>query len=338
MKKIYAFLLAMLVMGGLSAQMLPGDQIVKRAECDLPQLTQETGKIAIIDTLEDYLFRASGAFLFGSQDGGYVMGNGYFDNMGTLIQITDGTGMHYDGVANARVTEVLTWFGAVDITGTPDNVTGSVYSVNADTTPNQLLATGTVTTTDLVGSSQFVYSSIAVTGPNNGDTQGQPFLISIEYAGNDDTLGIVCSDPDSSDGAGEERTRQLSSAQFGGVWVSINALWGDFDSDAFIVPVIDTDPVSLDPAPTSHGLALMGAYPNPAADQTTIRYSLDMPRETHVRVFDLAAREIHNSGWQLETAGEHEIELDLSHLAPGSYYFTVKTKETALTSKFVVTK
>lgn len=338
MKKIYALFLALLVMGGLNAQMLPSDQIVKRADCELPQLTQSSNKIQVVDTLEDYLFRASGALLFGSQDGGYVLGNGYFDNMGTFLPITDGTGMHYDGVANARVIEVLCWFGAVDITGTPDNVTGSAYSVNADTTPNQLLATGTVQTTDLVGSTNFVYSAIPVTGPTGGDIQGQPFLVSIEYPGNDDTLGIVSSNPDSADGAGEVRLRQLASADFGGAWLAITDLWGPFDCDAFIVPVIDDGPISLDQAPNAHGLTLLSTYPNPAVDQTTIRYSLDKPRETYVRVFDLNARAIYSQEWALQSAGVHEIDLDLSHLAPGSYYYTIKTREARLTSKFVVTK
>lgn len=294
-------------------------------------------KTTAIDTIEDYLNRASGAVMYGSQDGGYVMGTGYFDNMGTLVPVTDGTGMHYTGIANARVTEVLTWFGDVTQTATADDVFARVYSVNPDTTPSALLGSGTLSTSLLTGSTSFVYSAITIAGSAN--TAGNDFLVAIEYPGIDDTLGIVSSNPDSADGLGEQRLRQLTTASFGGAWISIEGLWGPFDCDAFIVPVIDDAPaVSIDMPVGASGLTLLGNFPNPATSTSEIRFSISKQEEVHVKVFDLAAREIYNSGWVLTEAGAHNILVDVSTKPAGAYYYTISTRSEKMTSKLHVLK
>ncbi|MEM7038671.1 MAG: T9SS type A sorting domain-containing protein, partial [Bacteroidota bacterium] len=253
------------------------------------------------------------------------------------IPITDGTGMHYSGITNAHVTEVLTWFGDVTQTATPDNILAKVYSLNADPTPAMTLGEGAMTSDMLTGSTMFVYSSIPIT-IGDGDTGGNDFMISIEYPGADDTLGIVSSVPDSADGAGEQRLRQLTTAPFGGTWSSIEALWGSFDCDAFIVPVIDDNPMVGIAAPTAEGLTLLGNFPNPASEVSTIRFSLSQEEEVHIKVFDMAAREIYNSGWVMTTAGEQQVQIDVSEKPVGSYYYTIQTRSTKLTSKLHVMK
>lgn len=334
MKKFYALLLAGLCSVGLYAQ---GPKYVKKADCELPEMGN-SNKVVVVDTIQDYLFRASGAVMYGSQDGGYVMGTGYYDNQGTLVAISEATANHYDAVGSARVTEILAWFGDVTITGAADNVTGNVYAVNADTTPGVLLGMGTVTTADLVGSTSFVYSSIPIT-TGSGDTGGNPFLISIDYTGADDTLGLVSSNPDSADGMGEKRTRQRTTATFGGSWVSIETLWGPFDCDAFIVPVIDDSPVTgVSEAVNAKGLTLGGNYPNPSNGISTIRFSIDKPQEVKIKVFDLAAREVLNTGWVELEAGEQEVQVDVSEAPAGAYYYTISTHETSLTSRLHVVR
>ena len=334
MKKIY---IAALLLCAFSMGFSQSPQMGERQQMNFTGIQQSSNKVTAIDTLEDYLNRASGAILLGSQDGGFVLGTAYFDNMGTLIPVSDGTGMHYTGVANARVTEVLTWFGNVTITGAEDSVYARVYSVNPDTTPSALLGYGSTSSGMLTSASNLVYSAIPITN-GNAMTNGDDFLVSIEYPGADDTLGIVCSNPDSADGMGEMRLRQLTTASFGGSWLSIEGLWGPFDADAFIVPVIDDAVVAIDLPIGGSGLNLLGNFPNPATSTSEIRFSISAQEEVHIKVFDLAAREIYNSGWIMKEAGEHKVKVDVSTKPAGAYYYTISTHSQKLTSKLNVLK
>ena len=289
----------------------------------------------LIDTLDDYVQRASGAVLYGSMDGGFVNGTGFFDNMGTFVHVSAATGMHYDGIANAHVTELLCWFGDISLNGKADTVWGEVWSVKADTTVDQLLGSGFATTDSLVGSTAFVYSTFKICN-GNGYTGGDPFLVAINYKGIDDTLGIISSQASTNDGKGEKRLRQLASPTFGSAWMAAESLWGPLDCDAFIVPVIDDSPAGFEEQVDSGGLRLLGNFPNPATRLTHIRFALNQCEEIHVKVFDLAAREVYNSGWNRLDAGEHQISVDLSNEASGAFYYTIRSKNTCITSKIQV--
>ena len=82
---------------------------------------------------------------------------------------------------------------------------------------------------------------------------------------------------------------------------------------------------------------MLGAYPNPAQDFTNIRYRIDEPTNVSVEVFDLTGRVIEHSSEKL-TAGTHDIKISLQGVSAGNYYYTIKTKNSQLTSKFAVTK
>lgn len=88
---------------------------------------------------------------------------------------------------------------------------------------------------------------------------------------------------------------------------------------------------------SSNGLTLMGAYPNPAKDFTTIQYRLDQPSAVSVNVFDMTGRVILNSSEQL-SAGTHDVKISLKDIPAGNYYYTIKTNASQLTSKFAVVK
>ncbi len=89
--------------------------------------------------------------------------------------------------------------------------------------------------------------------------------------------------------------------------------------------------------PSANGLKLMGAYPNPAHDFTTIRCRIDAPTNISVDVFDLMGRVVAHSSEKL-TAGNHDLKISLKEVASGNYYYTVRTEGAQLTSKFVVIK
>lgn len=123
---------------------------------------------------------------------------------------------------------------------------------------------------------------------------------------------------------------------FGG-WKSTKVAFGPANNlELCIFPVVNTTN-GITEFPSSMGLTLMGSYPNPAKDQTTIRYNIANSTSVAVTVFDLTGRVISQTSEKL-TAGTHELKVDLKNIPSGNYYYSVKTDETRLTSEFSVVK
>jgi len=67
------------------------------------------------------------------------------------------------------------------------------------------------------------------------------------------------------------------------------------------------------------GVRVFAAYPNPAADDLTVRFLLERAQRVELSVFDLLGRRLR--GWDLGVlaAGEQAHRLDLAGLPPGLY-------------------
>lgn len=331
MKKVYALLLLALLGAGLYGQKF---EVGESTELDFTRPEVTMGKTSAIDTIETYLFRASSAIIYGVNPYGYIFGTSW---SGVDTAITAETAMHYDAIAGANVTEVLFWAAYVNIAGSADDLTARVYQAGTDSLPLTQTGFGTASNSSLTPSTSFVYSSIPIT-TGAGNTDGNPFLVSLDYSGyTDDTLGVVSSNADSSDGAGERRAKQRLSAAFGGAWMSAAEVWvGGIDADAFIIPVIDDTPTSIDNPVGSKGLYLLGNYPNPASSVSTIKFGLDDAENVRVNVFDLTGRILFDSGDLELVPGEHEVSFDVTNVAAGNYYYSITTDKTKLTSKLNV--
>jgi hypothetical protein len=76
--------------------------------------------------------------------------------------------------------------------------------------------------------------------------------------------------------------------------------------------------------------ALRQNFPNPASNSTTILYTLgEASSSTVIRLFDARGELVESYDQGARTAGEHEIEIDVSKLASGSYLYhlTVQTEK-----------
>ncbi len=296
---------------------------------DLPEFDQKKA----IDTLDQYLLRSSGATLTGNQDGGYIVGTSYYDNMGTIVSVSDEIAMHYDGVTGASVTEILVWFGANVLEGTADNVTANVHSVNADSSSASILGSSVLASSAITAGTSFTLTSFPMSSPVN--TNGNPFLCGINVAGVNDTLGIVTSSAANNDGANEARLRTLTTATFGGLWTALGPLYGGYNADAFIMPVVD---IVAGVDAQSNGLSVGNIFPNPTNDIANLNFSLENAADISIRVFNLMGEELYTES-ATRGAGQHTIVLETQNWAAGNYYFTVSSSDGAvITSKFNVTK
>ena len=85
-------------------------------------------------------------------------------------------------------------------------------------------------------------------------------------------------------------------------------------------------------------LALAPAYPNPAADRTTIGFSLRRPAPVTLVVRDLLGRAVRTVELGTPTAGEHRYDLSTADLAPGLYTYSLRTGAVQLTRKLQVNR
>lgn len=287
----------------------------------------------VADTNFTYLNRASGLFSYSAPDGGNAVGNGYLTIV-TSHKALDGIGAHYDG-ATGDLTEILFVAAQADVIGTSDQVTVAWYNVGTDSVPTTMVQSSTidVSSFDLLGG---FTTSGALTPAAVG---GNPYAVVVEWASTiDDSVGIVASAD--GDGLGEERIlinlSQQTSAETGGAlaagWQK-NSVYGGFDLDPMIFPVLDA-PVGTNEI-NSQGLHVERAFPNPATDFTTINYSLDKADNVNVKVFNLAGQTVYTES-SMQSEGQHTINLNTADLAPGNYYYNIKTSKSNLTMKFIV--
>lgn len=79
-------------------------------------------------------------------------------------------------------------------------------------------------------------------------------------------------------------------------------------------------------------------YPNPAINETTLRFFLKDAKQTTVKVFDLSGKIIYNSDNVLMLVGDNEIKINTSHLSSGIYYYNISTEVEQINGKFEVIK
>jgi hypothetical protein len=327
MKKFYASLLALSVGGALFAQ----HAVTGLSPVAAPTKVQSASKVTAVDTITDYLDRATAYYILTAGSSGYVLGTNGF---------TTETAQHYSDLGGSTtVTELMVYFVHKEIMGTADNVSGKVYDVGADSLPTTLVAFGSVNAADIDTSG---FPTFIMMTSSTGPVAAGGFAVSIEYT-SDDTIALLSSNPLPSgggpDGAGERRCLQNTTSigweQAADIWTIGGAA---FDADAMILPIVDVGPVGVDASIDTKEFSLKGAFPNPAIDYTTIRYSLPEANTVSVVVFDVKGQVVARINNLEKAAGEHELVLNVSDFAAGKYYYQFNTANRSVTSKFVVVK
>lgn len=228
------------------------------------------------------------------------------------------------------ITEVLVWYGKKK--GAAGTTTAKIYSINSTTkAPQTALGTSAVVTTGSITTNpytSYMFSSAvsvsggfyaAVTFPTtSGDSVG---ILSFKFG---------CASNDS--------LSWINIPSLGG-WRSVLALFGGVvatdNADIVILPIGNIN--SGVSEYSAAGLSLLGAYPNPAKDETSIRYSLADNSKVTFKIFDLNGNTIKESTNDM-SSGEHVIKLNVNELAAGNYYYTITSNTASLTSKFSVIK
>lgn len=250
-------------------------------------------------------------------DSGYAFGNNMYGEL-ECAQKYYGTG---------TIDEVLVWIAHA--AGTTGTNTAKIYTINP-VTGGPATASGTSLPVPMSTISPTALTSYSF-APSVSVTN--TFAAACVFpTGAGDTVGVVstvlgCATSDS--------LSWENFPAFGG-WLHTGAAFG-VNVDLWIFPVGTLTNTTGINEYSGNGLSLLGAFPNPAKDFTTIQYRTDEASAVSVNVFDLSGRVILNTTENL-SAGTHEIKVSLKDVAAGKYYYTVKTAKAQLTSKFVVVK
>ncbi len=232
------------------------------------------------------------------------------------------------------ISEVLVYYGYKSTTGPGTGTTTvKLYTVNTLKKPGTTLSISAAVTVANVDD-QGGFTSYTFGTPVSVTTN---FFASVVFPTNGDTVVVwsstlTCNSVDS-----------LGAIRFASPygWNLYSALFNrnnvrDTMIDIMIFPIVD-NVTGTNEHPSSGSLTLLGAYPNPAASFTNIRYEISESSIVAIKVFDLTGRVFEKYSENLQ-AGKHEMKVSLKNIPAGNYYYTIKTDRGTLTSKFVVAK
>lgn len=279
------------------------------------------------DTIDTYLLRATAYYTLTAGSSGYVLGSS---------NITTETGCHYSTVGNARVTELMIYFGGKTIMGNADMLRGNVYAVGTDSMPTTSLASGQVSMSnaDTSGFPTF----IPITNPafHNGD-----FFVSVEYGTIDDSIMIMSTNPLAAnggpDGAGEKRCRQNTSLG----WLRAADIWtiggNAYNADALILPIVEVQ-TGIENTVAMNGFTLQAAYPSPATDVVNFSFGITTGQEVNLVVYNQLGQTVAEQNLGQLATGKHTHQLSSTELPAGNYYFVLSGEQGRIGSKFTVSK
>ncbi len=126
------------------------------------------------------------------------------------------------------------------------------------------------------------------------------------------------------------------------VWyVKAYSLYPDTSSSSlstrylFYAPGLATD--ERTPA-TATSFGLQPAYPNPFNARTTVRYTIAVPGEVHLSVFDLLGREVETLLHAHREPGEYSLSFDAANIASGLYLCRLASRDQSATQKLMILK
>lgn len=330
MKKFFYLLIITVWASSVNGQIAQG-VLTETFKC---QPVNKLPGVQVIDTLLQYVERASGFTIYSGQMG-YVFGTSYqYDSANSVWNsLTDESGNQYDAVANASVTEVLFWAAKAVINGTADNISANIYDVDADSMPLNLMSTNSFSMSNVTAANMLTYTSIPVVPPAN--TNGNPFFVSIAYPGVDDSLGIVSTK--AGDGLVEKRVRQLANSNFGGGWKRLGDFYNFIDVDVVVVPIVDITSGTGDHFIINE-TSLKHVYPAPAKDEITIDYTLKNDATVSYSLFDNNGKIVASQESAKTKAGHYAKNIDVSKCAAGKYYLTFVSNGSPVTQKVMIVK
>jgi hypothetical protein len=322
MKKIYATLGVVLI--GTTA-MFAQKQSVNLGRVDFDHFN--LGSRTPTDTLWPGDFENGSPSLYGSQNGGYVVGNNGYGDQGkgqvfiTNATIVEGAAFFFGGKSDGgNGSNVVAELRALDGT------TGTTTAGQGDQAcPGTLLGSANIALSDVDTSGMFNFVSFTPASVNSD------FYIGFNVAGfaAGDTIGLVSS----ADGEGGQA--ELAWEQWdNGAWYSMLAAW-PLDFDLAIWAIVDNASTGIEGDNFFNGVKA-DVMPNPASEVANIVFDLEEMRNIDVQVIDLNGKLVYSADKGELAKGRHKITFSVEGWAEGTYFYSIGNGNSRLTKKLVV--
>lgn len=86
------------------------------------------------------------------------------------------------------------------------------------------------------------------------------------------------------------------------------------------------------------GVKIGQSYPNPANKITSFSYELQKPTNVTFEVYDMNGRLVKEYNEGVKETGKHVHTINVDQFNSGVYFYTIKTNETSITKRMVITK
>jgi len=107
------------------------------------------------------------------------------------------------------------------------------------------------------------------------------------------------------------------------------------DAKSAIQTALNNVTTSVEIIDERNGVALKQNYPNPATDRTFIEFSLDVPSEVTLTVFESSGKKVLVPVHQFYQAGNHRVSLGKDQLKRGIYFYRFEAKDFVSVKKMV---
>ncbi|MEM1125887.1 MAG: DUF1501 domain-containing protein [Bacteroidota bacterium] len=104
------------------------------------------------------------------------------------------------------------------------------------------------------------------------------------------------------------------------------------------LPLFGRTPTSRPPSPASFRTSLQPVYPNPARGQARVPFTLAQAQRVRLSLVDLTGRRVRWVFDEVRSAGRHDVSVDLSGLAAGTYFVRLATEKERLTTRLAVVR
>ncbi len=188
--------------------------------------------------------------------------------------------------------------------------------------------------------------------PNFTTTNGQKIGFNLRYVGNKaDTFSIIAGAIDDGSGGTTQQSNYKNS------WTRIppfipnltlnsNIGYGSpvgtngwFEAQNWALwAYVSYDVTSVSENAFIKGVKISQNFPNPADKVTNFVYELQKPTNVSFEVYDMNGRLVKDINQGRVEAGKHKFTIDVDQFNSGVYFFTIKTNETSITKRMVITK
>ena len=110
-------------------------------------------------------------------------------------------------------------------------------------------------------------------------------------------------------------------------------------NDYYIYPIVVVHNSLGVNSVTKNGITFYGNFPNPAANNTNIQFSIATATDVTITITDMAGRTINTIQQNNLTAGQHIVPVNTSDLSAGDYLYIIRTANgSGMASKMTISK